>query len=429
MKNNNNYRQTETAEISNVLLQDYCDVIQYGYTQSASDKEVGPKFLRITDIQNNPINWSEVPYCKISENDQKKYLLETGDIVIARTGASTGTNAIYDSKKMPESVFASYLIRLKLNEEFDPLYVYYFLQSPFYKEHIAGILGGSAQPNANAQQLTNVLITKLDPDYQRQIATILSSLDDKIELNRKMNKTLEEMGKTLFKRWFVDFEFPNGNGKPYKSGGGEMVESELGLIPEGWKIAKIKDFGGIVCGKTPPKSNHDFFGGDIPFIKIPDMHGKMFVNTTEDTLTKSGAVYQKSKTLPKGSICVSCIATVGLVCITVQESQTNQQINSIIPGKRQSTGYLYFLLSNMTKQLQDYASGGSATLNLNTRSFSSIPIVSPDDMLLVKFHQAVEPVLKQIMQKTIENEELSTLRDYLLPRLMSGKLRVTDKEN
>ena len=95
MKNTNN-NQTEIGEVSEVLLQDYCDVIQYGYTQSASEKEVGPKFLRITDIQNKPINWNEVPYCEISEKDLKKYLLETGDIVIARTGASTGTNAIYD---------------------------------------------------------------------------------------------------------------------------------------------------------------------------------------------------------------------------------------------------------------------------------------------------------------------------------------------
>jgi len=265
MKNTNN-NQTEIGEVSEVLLQDYCDVIQYGYTQSASEKEVGPKFLRITDIQNKPINWNEVPYCEISEKDLKKYLLETGDIVIARTGASTGTNAIYDSKKMPQSVFASYLIRLKLNEEFDPLYVHYFLQSPFYKEHIAGILGGSAQPNANAQQLTNVQITKFDPDYQRQITTVLSSLDDKIELNRRMNKTLEDMGKTLFKRWFVNFEFPNEEGKPYKSSGGGMVESKLGEIPQGWKIKDLGEIFEINTKSINPSKHPDqvFWHFSIP---------------------------------------------------------------------------------------------------------------------------------------------------------------------
>ncbi|MBU0974379.1 restriction endonuclease subunit S [Patescibacteria group bacterium] len=356
----------------------------------------------------------------------KNYLTRENDILMCMTDMKSSMNLLGHSARIHNEKFLVNqrvgIIRPRTNV--DASYLYYYLNSPKYIERLRTTARSGVQVNLTTEAIRESQVLCPAQEEQHQIAAILSSLDDKIELNRKMNKTLEEMGNALFKRWFVDFEFPDENGKSYKSTGGEMVESELGEIPISWKIVEINDFGKIVCGKTPPKSNHKYFGGNIPFIKIPDMHGRMFVIKTEDTLTSDGADYQKNKTLPKGSICVSCIATVGLVCIITQDSQTNQQINSIIPNNSHYKEYLYFVLSSMTKQLQDFASGGSATLNLNTGSFSNIPMLSPSYDLLAKFHSVAELIFEQVVLKAMENEKLSAIRDSLLPRLMNGKLRV-----
>ena len=424
MKNTNN-NQTEIGEVSEVLLQDYCDVIQYGYTQSASEKEVGPKFLRITDIQNKPINWNEVPYCEISEKDLKKYLLETGDIVIARTGASTGTNAIYDSKKMPQSVFASYLIRLKLNEEFDPLYVHYFLQSPFYKEHIAGILGGSAQPNANAQQLTNVQITKFDPDYQRQITTVLSSLDDKIELNRRMNKTLEDMGKTLFKRWFVNFEFPNEEGKPYKSSGGGMVESKLGEIPQGWKIKDLGEIFEINTKSINPSKHPDqvFWHFSIPSY---DQYGS--------PTSEAGVTIKSNKTqIQDRSILVSKLNPKQEVRVWSVYAgswggnaiSSTEFINFVPDGKDWAFANFLFRNEDFYNRFADMSTGSTGSRQrVRPTEAKKLNFVYPSEHARLLFNSVIEPVLVEIDKNARETMVLKELRDSLLPRLMSGKLRV-----
>jgi type I restriction enzyme S subunit len=198
--------------------------VNYGYTASATIKKIGPKFLRITDIQNDFIDWNSVPYCNISAKDLHKNKLAIGDIVIARTGNSTGSNAIV--KKQVDAVFASYLIRFNINPNVaDPFYVVYVLKSKYYFDFVSAIRGGSAQPGANAKQFSSFKIPILPIEEQHRIADILSSLDDKIELNLEMNKTLEEMAMAIYKEWFVDFG-------PFRDG--EFVDSELGPIPKGW---------------------------------------------------------------------------------------------------------------------------------------------------------------------------------------------------
>lgn len=238
-------------------------------------------------------------------------------------------------------------------------------------------------------------------DEQDKVAKILGDLDAKIELNRRMSETLEKIGQTLFKHYFID----NPDRK-------------------NWKNQSLSSFGEIVCGKTPPKKRGEYFGGTIPFVKIPDMHGQVFITETQDNLTDLGRDFQRNKTVPANTICISCIATVGLVSLTSQPSQTNQQINSIVTSEKHHTYFLYFLLKNMRAQLIDLASGGSATPNLNTSSFSKIPITTPSAELLSKFDKVVDLIFKQILINQQENLQLTTLRDSLLPRLISGKTRV-----
>jgi restriction endonuclease S subunit len=200
-----------------------------------------------------------------------------------------------------------------------------------------------------------------------------------------------------------------------------LVESELGEMPEGWEVLMIKDFGDVVCGKTPSKSNPLNFSGDIPFIKIPDMHNSVYVTNPTDTLSYEGMMSQPKKTIPAGSICVSCIATVGKVVITECASQTNQQINSIVPRESFFTEFLYFYMCTLNSHFHDLASGGSATLNMNTSTFSSIKIIKPNENLLIIFSDRVRWLFKRILLNSNEIITLEKARDALLPKLLSGE--------
>ncbi|MFA6098311.1 MAG: restriction endonuclease subunit S [Patescibacteria group bacterium] len=314
-------------------------------------------------------------------------------IIVGRKGSA---GEVIFSKKGFFPIDTTYFVKTNL----DKSYIYYLLKNLDLKKFV----GSSAVPGLNRNDVYSqiVAIPKAENEQQK-IAEILSSLDDKIELNRQMNATLEKIASTLFKKWFVD------------------IGDEL---PKGWKKGAISDFGSVICGKTPPKSVKEYFGGNFPFIKIPDMHGSPFIFITEDSLSEMGMNFQKNKVIPAGSICVSCIATVGLVSMTTVNSQTNQQINSIVPSEKYYQFYLYETFKNISGLLQRMGSSGSATLNVNTTSFSAIEILRPTDAALEKFDRIVRPFFDQIKHNLQENINLSILRDSLLPRLMSGRIRV-----
>ena len=194
------------SEWVHCTLADACSAINYGLTASASNDAAGPKFLRITDIVSGQLDWNTVPHVVADKDSIAKYRLYDGDIVIARTGASTGTSLYI--KTPPRAVFASYLVRLQAKPDFNARFLAYYLKSKEFGEFIRGVLGDkSAQPNASASTMTAVpLSAPRDRTEQRAIAHVLGTLDDKIELNRRMNQTLEEMARALFKSWFVDFD-------------------------------------------------------------------------------------------------------------------------------------------------------------------------------------------------------------------------------
>ncbi|EMK9828845.1 restriction endonuclease subunit S [Escherichia coli] len=281
---------------------------------------------------------------------------------------------------------------------------------------------------------------------------------DKTTLNENINYNLEKMSQTLFKSWFVDFDPVIDNaldaGNPIPEAlqsraelrqkvrncadfkplpaeirslfPSEFEETELGWVPKGWSFTALKNFGKIICGKTPTKSNKNYYGEDFLFIKIPDMHGKVFVTNSHDKLSKLGSESQSNKIIPHGSICVSCIATVGLVSINAQDCHTNQQINSIVPNSPHYRNYLYFSMLEKYKIFHDLASGGSATLNMNTSVFSNIATLMPNNLVLKQFHKITEPWFEAILLNEYKLTSLASLRDTLLPKLISGELSLED---
>jgi len=293
----------------------------------------------------------------------------------------------------------------------DSLYLYYWIISTKGQSQIESNSIGSSQSALTIDSIKKLEIDLPDLPTQKKIAGILSAYDAKIENNNKIIKNLELTAQTIFNEWFINFRFPG-----YEKA--KMVESEMGEIPAEWNVGKISDFGNVVCGKTPSKSESIYFGGEIPFIKIPDMHSQMFIVNTEDSLTQAGVNTQKNQLIPEGSICVSCIATVGLVSITTKDSQTNQQINSVVPKNRESTEYLYFTLVNKKNDLKAIGSGGSTTLNINTSVFSNLEVLIPNDQIIKLFHQKVSPSFKAVKHLINENISLKQSRDQLLAKLI-----------
>jgi type I restriction enzyme S subunit len=338
-------------------------------------------------------------------------------------------------------------------------FVYYFFSN--IAEKLKKMDVGAANPTLNRNHVHPLPIKWTTRGNQDKIVRILSSLDDKIELNHKINQTLEQMAQAIFKSWFVDFEPVKAKIEAKKNDQDperaamstisgktdaeldhlppvqlaqltttaalfpdDLVDSELGLIPKGWEVESIKDWGAVICGKTPPKKNPSFYGGSVPFIKIPDMHGNVFATTTNDTLSQKGASTQPKKQIPEGSICVSCIATVGQVVIASEDSHTNQQINSIVPAKMSYNYYLFFSMKERTGLLHEMASGGSATLNLNTGNFLKILLLVPSSSLLDEYCQKVDSIFWNILLNDQQSQVLSNIRDTLIPKLLSGEISV-----
>ncbi len=387
---------------------------QYGYTATETSQTEGTyKYLRITDIVPYYVNFDTVPFCKITEKDVSKYIVKEGDILIARTGATTGYNYVVPSG-ISNTVYASYLIRFIVDKKLVlPLFMKYVLKTQSYYGFINNYIGGSAQPGMNAKVFTKFNIPKLSLVTQQKIASILSAYDRLIENNTRRIRLLEQMAENLYKEWFVRFRFPEH----------ENVEMVNGL-PKGWKVKIIADFGRIETGKTPPMSNRDLYGGDILFVKTPDMHGKMFVRSTSETLSQEGNNYQRTKLLPVNSIMVSCIGTAGVVSINTKLAHTNQQINSIILNNLEDLEWLYYVCRQLKPTIELFGATGATMTNLSKGKFEKLKIVVPKVDIRGAFHKKIGPYFKEIYALEQQNTLLTRQRDLLLPRLMSGKLEV-----
>ena len=318
----------------------------------------------------------------------------------------------------------------------DSLFVYYNLSNR--KDEIRGSAGGSAQPILNKSAFGQLSIALPPLREQRAIAHVLGTLDDKIELNRRMNETLEEMALALFKSWFVDFEpvrakmegrwwrgesLPGLPAEHYDRFPDRLVPSELGEIPEGWAVKALGTFGEIITGKTPSTKRPEYYGKDMSFLRIPDMHGKMYALYTEVMLSAEGAESQVKKTLPPGSISVSCIATPGLVVLNHRSTQTNQQINSIVPDDKSASRFLYWICSNLSPEIETGGLGGSVFGNMNKSTFSVLPVVCPEPAVICAFDSLVSPIHSDIFANERQARTLAGLRDALLPGLLSGEVR------
>lgn len=299
------------------------------------------------------------------------------------------------------------------DENFDSKFLYYALSQDSFFDYMMTGSNGTKMPRGNKKTILEFLVPKIDLDTQTKIASILSAYDYLIENNQKQIKLLEEAAQRLYKEWFVDLRFP----------GYEDVKIVDG-VPEGWATRLVHDFGEVITGKTPSTAKAEYYGGDIPFITIPDMHGNIYSIKTERYLSKQGANTQKNKFLPKNTVIVSCIATVGLVCIAVEPCQTNQQINSVILNDENDLYFFYSSMKRIKALLDGVGSNGATMTNVNKTKFSNIKVLYPTEELCKDYNEFSKPIFEKIFNLSVSIDRLTQARDRLLPKLMSGELEV-----
>jgi len=399
---------------------------------------VGPVFLGIWNLSQGRLDLSETEH--LSEEDWNRWSRRVtprpGDVVFSYE------TRLGEAASIPTGLRCCLGRRMGLlrprSQDVDGRFLLYAYLGPAFQDTIRErTVYGSTVDRIPLVEMPEFPITLPGPTEQRAIAHVLGTLDDKIDLNRKMNESLEAMARALFKSWFVHFDPVRAKAEGRDTGlpadiasifPDSFEDSELGEIPVGWKAGRVMDLGKVVCGKTPPTSDPENYGTDLPFVTIPDMHGNVFVTETNRYLSTKGAATQPGKTVPPYAICVSCIATVGLVALTSQGCQTNQQINSIVPSEPAEAPYFYFALRERRREIRARGGGGSVVLNLNTSQFSSLPILVPDPAAVSGFQRFAKPVLDRILSNERESQSLGAIRDTLLPRLISGKLRVAGAE-
>jgi type I restriction enzyme S subunit len=397
----------------NVTLNKICTT-QYGYTASATEAPVGPKFLRITDIVSDSIDWETVPHCKIDVNLIDKYKLYPGDIVIARTGNTTGYAKLI--REQVEAVFASYLVRLKINQDSaDANFLGRVLESKIYKDFVKSIKGGAAQGNANAKTLTLFKLRLPPINVQQKIVSILSAYDNLIENNRRRIHLLEESARLLYKEWFVHLRFP----------GHEHVKIIDG-VPEGWEIRKIADIAETVGGGTPSTKVPEYWiDGNIVWFVPSDVtsNNGLSLLDSEKKISETGFKKSSAKMLPPETILMTSRASIGYFGLFEKECCTNQGFISLIPRFNDTRMYMLFNLMNRNEEIILRA-GGTTYKEINKSTFRNMDMLMPSKSLLIEFENYVYAFIKQSRSLKKQIKALTQARDILLPHLMNGEIAV-----
>jgi type I restriction enzyme S subunit len=331
-------------------------------------------------------------------------LIPAESICVSCIGSDLGKVTIINTPAVTNQQINSIVVN---KDKFDIDFVYYSMK-------IIGRLmnyhskTSTAVPIINKTQFSNYKIKIPSLPTQQKIAAILSSLDDKIELNNKTNTNLEQQAGALFKNWFVDFE-------PF---GGKM--------PEGWKVGKLSEIGTIVGGSTPSKAKKDYYTNNgIAWITPKDLSNdkSKFISHGETDITELGFENSSAIKMPKGTVLYSSRAPIGYIAIAKNEVTTNQGFKSVIPNPNVGNAYIYYFLKSNFELIDNMASG-STFKEISGTAMKNIPVVIPDNKNLLAFQSYCNSLFDEQEKLEEENRTLSALRNTLLPKLMSGEIEV-----
>jgi type I restriction enzyme, S subunit len=300
----------------------------------------------------------------------------------------------------------------------NPEYLYWYLTQDSIVNYLQSIAetSTSAYPSIKPSVIGGLEIDLPKLEEQKAIANILSTLDEKIETNNQINEKLEEMAQALFKHWFVDFEFPNENGEPYKSSGGEMVESELGMIPKGWNVVTLEKIAELIMGLSPKSSTYNEDGIGLPLLNGAADFDKNNLRPSRFT--------SDPKRVSKKEDWLLCIrGTIGNLTFSDGDYALGRGVAAIRAKESMYREIIYFNLQKSIKELISLASG-SVISGLSKQDINNLKIITPDKKILTVFHNLIHKIQQEQIDLKSQNKVLSKIRDILLPKLMSGEIRV-----
>ena len=344
---------------------------------------------------------------RVSDDDKQrlsKYILSEGDIVFSRVGSvdrCSYVNATHEGW-----MFSGRCLRVRTDESVFPLYLYYYFCLEETKQFVRNIAVGATMPSINTKLMSEVPVAIPELKIQRRIADMLSSIDNKIELNRTINENLEQQATAYFHRQFIVNADPS------------------------WKEGTISDLGTVIGGSTPSKSKPEYYTDNgIAWITPKDLSvdKAKFISHGADDITELGLKNSSASIMPAGTVLFSSRAPIGYIAITDGEVTTNQGFKSVVPNSNVGTAFVYYFLKSALPTIENMASG-STFKEISGSAMRTVPAIIPDDENLQEFTDFCEPLFQQQRTLEAENRSLAALRDSLLPKLMSGELDVSDLE-
>lgn len=377
-------------------------------------------------------------------NYEKKFI-KNGDRNITKEGLNNSSaklipkNSILLTSRAPIGYLAIAENDVTTNQGFKSIvvnpniadfnFVYYLIKANI--ERIKGYGTGTTFAEVSATVVKNLKFSLPDLPTQTAIAEILSSLDDKIELNNKINQELENLAQTLFKHWFIDFEFPNEKGEPYKSSGGALVDSELGEIPKGWEVSTIDDITEIVTkGTTPTTIGSRFTDSGINFIKVESLTEQgAFIKSKFGFIDEETNQLLRRSIIQEGDVLFSIAGTIGRVAVVTKDilpANTNQAIAIIRPNQVDSNFLKLLMKSSLIQNDTKSNVVQAVQANLSLGVIKATKFIKPSMLILTLFKTTLKEVFENVNLLTEETQELTNLRDTLLPKLITGDLQINE---
>ena len=389
-------------------------------------KNDGPIFLSISSLERGRLDLSKSAH--LSEEDFKKWTKRVtprkGDLLFSYE------TRLGEAALMSDGVRACLGRRMGLlrprSDKVIPEYLLYAYLSPAFQQTIvANTITGATVDRIALNEMSDFPIRIPGMDEQKKVADLLKNIDAKIDCNNRINAELEAMAKALYDYWFVQFDFPDANGKPYKSSGGKMVYNATlkREIPEGWRDSSVLAVANLLGGGTPTKKKSEFWGGEIPFFTPTDASGTIFKFSTADYITTAGLNGSSTKLFTKHTIFITARGSVGKLVLAGVDMAMNQSCYALRAKPGISHVFIFFLAKELIHHLQ-IKSSGSVFDSIVSNDIESTKLAIPELDVIRKFALIVEPMFMKIANNTRENQQLAQLRDWLLPLLMNGQVTV-----
>lgn len=386
-------------------------------TAPTVEEQTTYKMIRTSNIGDGRLDLSDVSYVteETYEEWTRRAKVRQGDVLLTRE-APLGDVAYVNRD---DTIFLGQrIMQYRANPDvLNPRFLSYAFLSPFVQAQIHKYKGsGSTVDHIRVPECEKIEIPLPPLEYQEKVADILGSLDERIDANREMNQALESLAQAIFEQRFVEFN-------PYD----EFRKTEKGPIPSKFEVANLPALMNIVLGGTPKSDIDEYYGGDIIWAKAKDIsqETEAFISSTEKTITEKGLEESSAELIPEGTTVITARGTVGETALTPYEMTTNQTCYGLVPEDSQEKYFLYFLVKTHIERLRSRTHGTVFdTINMNTLREQEIVLPPGEERL--QFDDVVDPIMELIINNQREIETLEKLRDTLLPKLLSGELRITD---